>query len=115
MAAVTAEEVFNFRFKGNQYRVPQKFILREHPGGKALVLPFVNGDITEVFEEAAHSEDALEMLEEWAAEVPVDRQAGLKERARMRAAEQDEWRWRSTAIAFGIGTVVAAIVLRRGT
>lgn len=52
-------------YKNNHYLVPVEFILRVHPGGQKLILPYVNQDITRAFLEAKHSENAIELLEQW--------------------------------------------------
>lgn len=105
----------HFIFKGKSYSVPENFVTKEHPGGKAILMALVNKDITEGFEEAGHSKDAMEMLEEWCADVSTTERIELQKRAEARLAEEDEWRWRSTAIAFSVAAVVAAVVLRRSS
>ncbi|EPY37182.1 hypothetical protein STCU_00115 [Strigomonas culicis] len=56
--------------------------------------------------------DAVEMLEEWMEDTTGVDVEKLKERAHKRKEEMDEWRWRSTAIAFAVGTIVTAASLR---
>ncbi|KPI82729.1 hypothetical protein ABL78_8258 [Leptomonas seymouri] len=53
------------KYKSSNYLVPLDFILRAHPGGQRLILPYVNQDITRAFVEAKHSEVAIQLLEQW--------------------------------------------------
>ncbi|KAK7199390.1 Cytochrome b5-like Heme/Steroid binding domain containing protein [Novymonas esmeraldas] len=105
----------HFVFKGRNYMIPESFVTKEHPGGKAILMPLVDSDITDAFEDADHSQDAAEMLEEWCVDVSAAEQETLRRRAEVRHAEEEEWRWRSTAIAFSVAAVVAAVVLRKST
>ncbi|KPA78933.1 hypothetical protein ABB37_05997 [Leptomonas pyrrhocoris] len=52
-------------YKNSHYLVPVEFILRVHPGGSKLILPYVNQDITRAFVEAGHSNEAVQLLEQW--------------------------------------------------
>lgn len=52
-------------YKNSHYLVPVEFILRVHPGGQRLILPYVNQDITRAFVEAKHSKEAIQLLEQW--------------------------------------------------
>ncbi|KPA78931.1 hypothetical protein ABB37_05995 [Leptomonas pyrrhocoris] len=112
---MSTAESLHFIFHGKNYMVPTSFITKEHPGGKAVLLPLADSDITEAFEESDHSQDAREMLEEWCVDVSSTEQAQLQKRAEIRRAEEEEWRWRSTAIAFSVAAVVAAVVMRKST
>ncbi|CAG9579282.1 hypothetical protein LMJF_31_1170 [Leishmania major strain Friedlin] len=112
---MSAINSLHFIFKGKNYMVPESFVTKEHPGGKAVLMALADKDITEAFEEAGHSNDAMEMLEEWCVNVSATEKAGLLKRAEARHAEEDEWRWRSTAIAFSVAAVVAAVVLRKSS
>jgi cytochrome b involved in lipid metabolism len=112
---MSSSECLHFIFHGKNYMVPESFVTKEHPGGKAMLLPLVNSDITEAFEESDHSQDAREMLEEWCADVSSSEKVQLHQRAEKRRAEEEEWRWRSTAIAFSVAAVVAAVVLRKSS
>lgn len=112
---MSSTDMLHFIFQGRNYMVPESFVTKEHPGGKAMLLPLVNGDITEAFEEADHSQDAKEMLEEWCVDVSKTEKVKLQKRAEARHAEEEEWRWRSTAVAFSVAAVVAAVVLRKST
>lgn len=114
-AAIVAgpETHVRFLYKGQSYLVPLDFITKVHPGGKRLLLKFKDGDITDAFTDAEHSDDALEMLEEWIENATPEQRAALKRRAEDRDRTLNEWRWRSTAIAFTVATVVAAFLFRR--
>ncbi|KAG5472011.1 hypothetical protein CUR178_02676 [Leishmania enriettii] len=112
---MSATSSLHFVFKGKNYMVPESFVTKEHPGGKAVLMALANSDITEAFEEADHSLDAMEMLEEWCVDVSGTQKAELLKRAEARHAEEDEWRWRSTAIAFSVAAIVAAVVLRKSS
>ena len=111
-AAMSTNESLHFTFEGKNYMVPRSFVTKEHPGGKAMLLRLVDRDITEAFGKFDHSQDAREMLEEWCVDVTATEKAQLQQRAEARRAEEAEWRWRSTAIAFSVAAVVAAVVLR---
>lgn len=106
-------ETLPVQYNGVSYRIPMSFVLKEHPGGKDLLLQYQGRDITEAFEDADHSHDAYEMLEEWIEEAPASKKELLRERAEKRTEEMEAWRWRSTAIAFSVATIVAAIVFRK--
>lgn len=112
--ALKEEEYISFLFHNKTIHVPRSFVMKEHPGGKHVLLPYEGKDIAEAFAEADHSFDAKEMVEEW--EVSTGRSQveadALKQREDERRKTNDEWRWRSTAIAFGVATIVAALVLR---
>lgn len=56
---------FRFFYKGKAYLIPKDYIDDEHPGGGDEIWPWVNKDMTEAFDDADHSLDALEMLEEY--------------------------------------------------
>ncbi|KAG5471333.1 hypothetical protein LSCM1_01413 [Leishmania martiniquensis] len=112
---MSATSSLRFVFQGKNYTIPESFVTKEHPGGKAVLMALVNKDITEAFEDAGHSQDAMEMLEEWCADVSEAKKAELQMRAEARHAEDDEWRWRSTAIAFSVAAIVAAVVLRKSS
>ncbi|KPI82728.1 hypothetical protein ABL78_8257 [Leptomonas seymouri] len=112
---MSTAECLHFIFKGRNYMVPETFVTKEHPGGKSVLLPLMNGDITEAFEDSDHSQDAREMLEEWCVDVSPNEKALLLERAEVRRAAEEEWRWRSTAIAFSVAAVVAAVVMRKSS
>lgn len=111
--SAAAETHIRVAYKGQHYLIPTDFVTKEHPGGKKLILRYQNGDITEAFEDAGHSGDALEMLEEWMENAPAALKDQLNERAAKRREEENEWRWRSTAIAFTVATIVAAYVFRK--
>lgn len=127
-------------YKNNHYLVPVEFILRVHPGGQKLILPYVNQDITRAFIEAKHSEGAIELLEQWmeggAALIPSSDAAsrgcaacaveslaarwrrqfaamsGAEEAAAQQQQQQPSRLW--NAFVFGIaGATAMAAVLRR--
>ncbi|KAG5497582.1 hypothetical protein JKF63_03847 [Porcisia hertigi] len=112
---MSATASLSFVFKGKKHMIPESFVTKEHPGGKAVLMALVGRDITEAFEDADHSQDAKEMLEEWCVDVSTTEKVDLLKRAEARRAEEDEWRWRSTAIAFSVAAVIAAVVLRKST
>ncbi|GET91114.1 hypothetical protein, unknown function [Leishmania tarentolae] len=56
---------YRFFFKGKSYLIPKDYIDNEHPGGGDEIMPYVDKDMTDAFEDADHSMDAVEMLEEW--------------------------------------------------
>ncbi|KAG5472010.1 hypothetical protein CUR178_02675 [Leishmania enriettii] len=58
-------------YKNSHYLVPLEFILRVHPGGQRLILPYVNQDITRAFVEAKHSDMAVQLLERWMEGAPA--------------------------------------------
>lgn len=58
-------------YKNSYYLVPIDFILRGHPGGQRLILPYVNQDITQAFLDAKHSDEAVHILEQWMEGAPL--------------------------------------------
>ncbi|KAG5496940.1 hypothetical protein GH5_01453 [Leishmania sp. Ghana 2012 LV757] len=56
---------YRFFFKGKSYLIPKDYIDNEHPGGGEKIMPYVGHDMTAAFEDADHSLDAVELLEEW--------------------------------------------------
>ncbi|EPY43781.1 hypothetical protein AGDE_00140 [Angomonas deanei] len=106
------EGIVQLVYNDKTYSVPYDFFVRDHPGGKLILSSYKNGDISEAFDLAEHSYDAKEMLEEWCDCNTEEEKQALLERAAIRQARLDQWRWRSTAIAFGVLTVAAALTLR---
>ncbi|AYU81316.1 Cytochrome b5-like Heme/Steroid binding domain containing protein [Leishmania donovani] len=56
---------YRFFFKGKSYLIPKDYIDNEHPGGSDEIMPYVDKDMTDAFEDADHSLNAVDMLEEW--------------------------------------------------
>ncbi|CAG9579283.1 hypothetical protein LMJF_31_1180 [Leishmania major strain Friedlin] len=56
---------YRFFFKGKSYLIPKDYIDNEHPGGSYEIMPYVDKDMTDAFEDVDHSLNAVEMLEEW--------------------------------------------------
>ncbi|KAG5497583.1 hypothetical protein JKF63_03848 [Porcisia hertigi] len=56
---------YRFYFKGKSYLIPKDYIDNEHPGGADEIMPYVGKEMTEAFEDADHSLDAVELLGEW--------------------------------------------------
>lgn len=108
----TTEERLYFTYAGKQLLVPADFINHSHPGGKDIVMQYNGKDITKAFDAADHSMDAVQMMEEWQSTVPEAQQAELQARAERRRRAEEEWRWRSTFIAFTAASIVALIALR---
>ncbi|CBZ29173.1 hypothetical protein, unknown function [Leishmania mexicana MHOM/GT/2001/U1103] len=57
--------LYRFFFRGKSYLIPKDYIDHEHPGGSDEIMPYVDKDMTDAFEDADHSLNAVEMLEEW--------------------------------------------------
>lgn len=54
-------------YKNKQYYVPMDYIQNEHPGGPDYIMDYINKDMTEAFDDADHSTDALNLLQGWLA------------------------------------------------
>lgn len=59
------EDCYRFYYKEKSYLVPKEYIHDEHPGGGDIILPYIDKDITDAFDDEDHSMDAIDMLEEW--------------------------------------------------
>ncbi|KAG5471334.1 hypothetical protein LSCM1_01414 [Leishmania martiniquensis] len=59
------EARYRFFYRGKRYLIPKDYIDKEHPGGGDKVMPYVGRDMTDAFEDADHSIDAVELLEGW--------------------------------------------------
>lgn len=124
-------------YKSQAYLVPLSFLLA-HPGGHALVLGYVNKDITTAFNGAGHTGMAQKLLEGWIESAPKayrkkfdggNRQAltqvQLWQRQQQRASEDSRlpqgatsplspqhW-WQCFATAFAISSLALAIKLQK--
>lgn len=108
-------------YKNSHYLVPVEFILRVHPGGRQLILQYVNQDITQAFVDARHSDMAVQLLEQWMEGSPAGPRRLTPSAAAMEAplnghgseglSGQLIW----NALVFGIAgaSVTAAVLCRR--
>ncbi|KAG5471332.1 hypothetical protein LSCM1_01412 [Leishmania martiniquensis] len=108
-------------YKNSDYLVPLDFIVRVHPGGQRLILPYVNQDITQAFMDAKHSDMAVQLLEQWMEGAPAgypqiasssSAAADLRLHGRGHEDRYAQWVW--NALVFGIaGASIVAAVLSR--
>ncbi|KAK7201890.1 Cytochrome b5-like Heme/Steroid binding domain containing protein [Novymonas esmeraldas] len=109
-------------YKNSYYLVPMEFIMRGHPGGQRLILPYLNQDITQAFVDAKHSDMAVQLLGQWMEGAPAGAQRGAStsgsdemplvgRRRRERLSAQTLW----NAVVFGIAgaTAMAAVLCRQ--
>ncbi|AIO00696.1 hypothetical protein LPMP_311080 [Leishmania panamensis] len=116
------EPCMRISYKGSHYLVPMEFILRVHPGGQRLILPYVNQDITQAFVDAKHSDMAVRLLERWMEGAPAG-QSRITSSSSAAAGESlpgrgNEGRYAQiiwNALVFGIAgaSVTAAVLCRR--
>jgi hypothetical protein len=95
-------------YKNNHYLVPVEFILRVHPGGQRLILPYVNQDITRAFVEAKHSDGAIQLLEQWMEGGVVSSNASAFGGVETGDSESLAMRWRKQFAAWSGADVVTA-------
>jgi hypothetical protein len=58
-------------YNGKVYAIPRDFVDGVHPGGADAILAQEDGNMTAAFDMVGHSEDAIQMLEEWQVPEPL--------------------------------------------
>ncbi|KPA78930.1 hypothetical protein ABB37_05994 [Leptomonas pyrrhocoris] len=107
---MSGSERFRFFYKGKAYLIPRDYIDDEHPGGGDEIWPWVNQDMTDAFDDADHSLDALEMLEEYLDEdydPTEDAVAAVTEEGSSDAVEQPAGAEAASSAAAAAAAVVA--------
>jgi hypothetical protein len=101
---------FRFFYKGKAYLIPKEYIDEEHPGGGDEIWPWVNKDMTDAFDDADHSLDALEMLEEYLDEdyVPDEAAAAAEEKEEEREKEESAAKVTATTSVFAAAAGAAS-------
>lgn len=97
--------------------VPADFITKAHPGGNYLLMGFRNGDITDAFDGARHTVDAIRIMEDWREtsphhEVSTPQQQQHHQQQRQHRVEKKRQWWQKAAVAFGLVSVAAALEMR---
>ena len=69
--SVEAKASTHMKIHGRNYAIPKAFVEDEHPGGIDAILDNKNKDATEAYDDAGHSPETLEMMNEEYTTVPV--------------------------------------------